>query len=198
MLYPSKITGFIPDAFRIMAKYKLTSYVKTFMETGHFPKTDAWRRIVNTSIRLCVESEFQNNKNDDKRLCQFKLIHNGYKLCNLWYFSSIYRDQLPNSRSAMRVLCRFFSRQFPSVCQKCNLKTDELILHKTMFCTRSSLQQQKLWTELYKCIGADSYDSFLMLTPEKQLIEMLSGLAGFAMEDRIRGKTFKTTIPGSI
>jgi len=71
---------------------------------------------------------------------------------------------------------RFVSRQNNINCIMCSLKTDQLILHVTMFCGTNSESRHKMWKSLLDTVKIENVQLFIKLPPDLQLLQMFAGL----------------------
>ena len=134
------------------------------------------------------------DKFEDVRLQLFKKVHSKYEPCILWHFSNLYRNYLKQCKTTMTLLVRFVSRQYNSNCIMCSLKTDQLILHATMFCETNSERRHKMWKSLYDAVKNENFQLFIKLPPDLQLLQMFAGLPSFDLEDNARVHAFKTIL----
>jgi len=131
---PSSTFGFVPDIYRLLGKYNLKIFLHTYASTASFPNKTTWRRNVNQAVHGYVENNHSSNANGESRLVSFISIHSKVKPSILWIFSTMYRHYLQQCRITMKLLAKYFSRQYCTKCRTCSNETNEIVLHTTMYC----------------------------------------------------------------
>jgi hypothetical protein len=191
---PRSAVGFMPDIYRIFCKYKLSHILNRYISDSSFPTANSWKSMVKAAIKLYVNEDFKSQIASQPHLELFFQIHSEYIPSFLWHFSSLYREQLDFCLTAMNVLSRLHSRQFPSVCQNCLLCADNLAAHVILFCPATDHVRNELWKILHTSLGMSNYSNLLSMPILTQVQQLLAGFPIFEMKDSLRIKTFKITL----
>ncbi|MES9880604.1 MAG: reverse transcriptase family protein [Sedimenticola sp.] len=170
---PSALRGFIPDIFRIIAKYGLDHILWSFIDSGVFPSKYAWKQTVHSHI-LEHESRnwFQRVQSSD-HLSDFLLVHNSVSTFKLWSLSMADHTLLDQCRSAVYLQGRFFAEARVQYCRRCELCSDNIILHHLYECVYLKSEREKFWRELMLKCGQTVFRKFSALSIHEQIYVIL-------------------------
>jgi hypothetical protein len=191
---PRKQRGFIPDIYRIFGKYHLTSFLIDYVHSASFPSISCWKNIIKKHISTQVDFEYHNKSISDNCIREFISIHNEFIPCSIWRFCEIYRDYLTYCRTVVVIMSKLFSRDYDTICIKCKMSTNAIAEHLVLFCLRNDSLRQNMWKNLHKYVGDELYEQLCNLSPRNQLIEIISGLISFELDDITRVNCFKMII----
>ena len=136
-----------------------------------------------------VENNHASNANGDSWLVSFLSIHSKVEPSILWIFSTMYRHYLQQCRITMKVLAKYFSRQYRTKCRTCSNETNEIVLHTTMYCRGHHDRRHAFWVALHDTVENANFEALIQLPPDLQLVALLSGLPSLVLEDAARVKT---------
>ena len=188
---PQACKGFFPDLFRIIGKYNMNSFLKTYLNDGIFPSSTQWKTIIKRSLNNYVEKSWISRLQTDPNLNSFIAIHNKYTPCSLWKFAQIYPQYKRGCTSAMTAISKYFSEKYVTQCTGCNIVTDSLTLHLVMFCKCHEKNRLKLWMKLSNILGVPMFNLLSDLLLEEQLLNLLHGFISFDMTDSERVNALK-------
>jgi hypothetical protein len=175
--------GFIPDIYRIIMKYNLFYILDSFIKSATFPSKYTWKSILKQNVTCHDTSQ--------------RIVRLGYKIkpsyvsfmfykdkpCRLWQLSR----SLPNMRkycfTAMQIYSKLLSFSSMQKCDKCNYIVDNLTTHLFHFCPNNHLARKKLWSNIIKYCGDQTYRLFILNDPREQIFILLSGLCLYISDD---------------
>ena len=108
--------GYIPDMYRLICKYNLLDYFKSYLETSLFPPKYAWKKILkqnifeNDHIRMSVKlSSFMED-------AQVIHVFNICKPCHVWQVCRERPEMKSQCQTVVLVLAKLFAFCRPEVC----------------------------------------------------------------------------------
>ncbi|MES9879758.1 MAG: reverse transcriptase family protein [Sedimenticola sp.] len=89
---PARKRGFVPDIYRLLAKYSLMHYAQNYVTEGEFMSKYAWQHLVNNEVDSLEELQWKGRLAADESLDAITYIHTELKPFAIWEFSK----QFPN------------------------------------------------------------------------------------------------------
>lgn len=167
--------GFIPDIFRLLGKYSLTSTLHTFLEIGSFMTKNAWKRLLRDKfLNVGRDTSLQRVSNSES-FSRFMDIHSLDKPYILYDISKESRKYLKNTKLAVRLLGLMFSGKKCTICRSCGELSQTLTEHILLFCTACEDFRNKLWENMISRFGIKFFNSFIALSPAKQVDNLFAG-----------------------
>lgn len=120
----------------------------------------------------------------------FLNIHSTYDFSSIWIFQRHFPVYKTQCFSLFKLMCKYFERKYPIVCDYCKTVTYEYALHKVFHCLHYDNIRYSLWTKLISLLGHNYFRMLSGMSIENQLIEMLSGFTSFDINDNIRIQCF--------
>jgi hypothetical protein len=168
--------GFLPDIYKLLAKYNLTSYMNIFLETSRFPSKGAWKSILQCNLfQREINLRYEN-------LCQklsLEHISNIFNIggqCKFW----IYSKNFPAARlycfSALTILAKLFSFNKIEACKKCNCVVENSTLHLLMSCSCNEQIRVRMWKAIISNCGITAYKRLISTSPLNQVLDLLAGV----------------------
>ena len=194
MQSPRNKLGFFPDIYRVLGKYGLTNVLTEYLENATFPSANSWKRIINQSVKRHTENYIFAKIDADQSLKDFTLIQSELKPCKLWYFNRLYRHQLKHCYAAIQIIARLFSRKYQMICSLCKQKVESLATHLILFCPFNECKREQMWAELHIFAGDANFTTLINLTPQQQILQLLSGCLDLQFTDEKRVGCFKLCI----
>lgn len=192
MQRPSKISGFMPDIYRILGKYGLLHVLTQYLSDATFPSKGSWKSLVNRSIKSYLEEKMSITAESNHALYSFKEFHKNQLIpCNIWSFCKLYRDQLNYGRSVILIVSRLFSRKYDTLCPRCKQSVNCIATHLVHFCSANAKLREVLWKSLLSIIGEKNFNTLIKLDPQNQIVQLISGCVFADIDDQNRVKCFK-------
>ena len=76
--------GFIPDILKIARKYQFDNFMFVFMQTGTFPSTISWTKIVKENVYSAEENLWRERLINDDDFQLFRIIQPNIKPHKAW------------------------------------------------------------------------------------------------------------------
>lgn len=180
---PSSVIGFMPDIHRILAKYGLTDYLYSYISNGAFPSKYSWKTIVQRCILQYETIQLQSRLQSELSLRSFSKVHNKISPCAIWQFSRENYEYTYQCITVMNLLSRLYSCQYRKLCILCGTETDSIALHLIMFCSGNSTFRNRMWNQLYVCLGFGDYQNFISRSHIEQCNELFTGLQSMTLSE---------------
>lgn len=167
--------GFIPDIYRILAKYSLTYMFHTFIENGSFVSKGAWKRLVLQKIKVFNIPEDAVRGVTSPPLARLSDVLDPNNEFVIWRFCREFPQYLNLAQKAVRLLARVFSVKWYQYCYLCGNFILSQTEHLLLYCTELEHFRETLWSRLIGRFGIEFFVNFITNPPEKQLHILFTG-----------------------
>ena len=176
--------GFIPDIYRILAKYDLLPVLSNFLCTGHFPSKTAWKFALNQHINMLCHRNKQLELAKMIPTTKAEVLFNANTPCAVWELCRVAPSMNPHCQRAICILSKTFSHFPGGIRLLCYVYTDSMYCHEIFHCSMNKPIREQLWQHVLACIGYEQYHTQFITQPETlQLCDILTGLQAFSFQN---------------
>ena len=182
---PVGVRGFIADCFKLVGKYNLTNFISSYIADGIFPTKTMWKNTINKQLYLYFSTTIYRNITENCSVSLFPKLHptfNEIVPSNIWVFSKSNRNVMPQCKSIIQMISFVFN-SIPVTCRKCDMYTNHLVIHVMFFCVRNLKHSERLFKALFLMYGTVKYLDFMIETPERKVLYILSDLNNSVCEE---------------
>ena len=154
-----------------------------YSDSGEFPSSDAWKRLINKYVREYVVDAWKSRLTNDTLGNKFFEIHSEYSPSMLWKFCQLYPEYKVECFSAVNLLSKYFSQRFVFTCRKCGLNTENITTHLLLFCHHNDNCRVKFWDKLVNIVGQEAFLNLCSQSPDYQIQEMFAGFVSIIPVD---------------
>ena len=174
--------GFIPDIYRILAKYGLTDTVFSFLRDAQFLSKVSWSSVVKQRVTEAAKRELISDQRLASLAPVYPLLFNLNKPICFWTLL----QKNPNLRSfcicAMQVLAKLVANSFSVRCNKCFTCTDNFVCHIIFHCVKNDKHRRNLWHKVCNTYGSHVFQTHIISSKEVQVFDILSGFHRYSEE----------------
>lgn len=168
--------GFVPDLLRILEKYNLGKFVKTFLEEKIFPPKIVWKSVVNEAVSNVELRDWIMRVSADASLTCYRSLLGNLEPSITWLLAREY--------PAYSKLCYFVSILWTTlgiserqVCCWCEQEVNDIISHHVSHCIASEpiRIRDEFWTFVSNNYGVRVYQILDNLDIDSKLLLVLLG-----------------------
>jgi hypothetical protein len=169
--------GFIPDIYRLVVKYNLKMCLDQFLITGNFPSKQIWNRQVTNNIINYHYNERKRKIIENMDIDIFENFFDRSNNCILWELRKNCNNSSWLCKTALSSMCRVYAKyNYPEVCSKCKLLSNNIILHKVHHCTINQYYRNDMYNFIINQYGFPSYFKFMKKDSCNQIFAIVGGL----------------------
>ena len=166
--------GFMSDISKVLKKYDLQSYLRTFAQGGNFPTKARWKSVVKEHIMSYERNRCRDLLSQKGDVDRFLRIM-GRNLFRKPY--PLYVDSLRNGRRELVMLTKLAclpTMDTPQTCELCRKAYEDVTEHIIMFCTSLNEPRNNMWDELVNVLEVEQFVE-LWSKPEADILDIILG-----------------------
>ena len=141
--------GFIPDIFRLLAKYEFLTFLSGWLENGHFPEKYVWKKIVRVSVSSAHNTSRLDRMLSDPDLRDFQRIFEYSEPSLIWKSPTNSHDI-----SVCKFICKLYSipvydmNDQRNMCPLCNALIVNIFRHAACSCQLTQCIRDQWWSDI--------------------------------------------------
>ena len=139
--------GFMPDIFRILNQYDLSSFLQSWLQDGSFPDKLVWKRLVRNAVSNEHISCRNNRMLADQELRGFCRIFEQSEPCSIWKAPTNCWDI-----SVVKFVCKIYSisgtHDDHNACLLCNSVVTNVFPHASCSCAYALPLREEWWSDI--------------------------------------------------
>ena len=192
---PYKKRGFIPDIYKLLCKYQIENHYRSYLNTGIFPSTYQWKRIVKSSLRNFEVRQRQIVMSQHSDFAPY--LENVVDVLTpipIWLLCKACPQFLKSCQKTVKLLSWLYSVEFIQMCSHCGNLFKNKALHVVFDCVKNEHARQTFWKDIYTNFGPSLYASLVKLDQKSQIVNLCFGMCQLLTSDVAREKCLKLCV----